>query len=70
MYRGTAQNFNPMIAAAGRVTVAEVENLVDIGSLDPGQIHTPSIYVQRIIKTQHQEKRIERRTVRREAGKE
>jgi 3-oxoacid CoA-transferase subunit A len=70
MYRGTAQNFNPMIAAAGRVTVAEVENLVEIGSLDPGQIHTPSIYVQRIIKTQHQEKRIERRTVRREAGKE
>lgn len=70
MYRGTAQNFNPMIAAAGKVTVAEVENLVEIGSLAPGQIHTPSIYVQRIIKTQHHEKRIERRTVRREAGKE
>lgn len=70
IYRGTAQNFNPMIAAAGRVTVAEVENLVDIGTLDPGQIHTPSIYVQRIIKTQHHEKRIERRTVRREAEKE
>ena len=65
IYRGTAQNFNPMIAAAGKVTVAEVEELVDLGSLDPAQIHTPSIYVQRVIQCANQEKRIERRTVRR-----
>jgi 3-oxoacid CoA-transferase subunit A len=65
IYRGTAQNFNPMIAAAGQVTVAEVEELVDLGELDPAQIHTPSIYVQRVIQCANQEKRIERRTVRR-----
>jgi 3-oxoacid CoA-transferase subunit A len=65
IYRGTARNFNPMIAAAGKVTVAEVEELVETGSLDPAQIHTPSVYVQRIIRCENQEKRIERRTVRR-----
>ena len=65
IYRGTAQNFNPMIAAAGKVTVAEVEELVELGALDPAQIHTPSIYVQRVIQCANQEKRIERRTVRR-----
>ena len=65
VYRRTAQNFNPMMATAGRVTIAEVEQLVEIGALDPAQVHTPSIYVQRIVHCEHQEKRIERRTVRR-----
>ena len=65
VYRKTAQNFNPMMATAGRVTIAEVEELVDIGAIDPAQVHTPSIYVQRIVHCAHQEKRIERRTVRR-----
>ena len=63
VYRKAARNFNPMIAAAGRVTVAEVENLVETGELDPNFIHTPSIYIQGIIQGE-QEKRIERRTVR------
>ncbi|MBS4176433.1 CoA transferase subunit A [Lederbergia citrea] len=62
LYRKTARNFNPMMAAAGKVTVAEVEYLCDIGELDPNHIHTPSIYVQRIIQGP-QEKRIERVTV-------
>lgn len=65
VYRCTAQNFNPMMASAGRVTIAEVEELVEVGSIDPAQVHTPSVYVQRIVQCQHQEKRIERRTVRR-----
>jgi len=64
VYRKTARNFNPMMAAAGRVTIAEVEEMVEIGGFDPNQIHTPSIYVQRIIGCANQEKRIERRTVR------
>ena len=64
VYRKTARNFNPMMAAAGRVTIAEVEELVETGELDPDQIHTPSIYVQRIIACSGHEKRIERRTVR------
>jgi 3-oxoacid CoA-transferase subunit A len=63
-YRRTACNFNPMMAAAGRITIAEVEVLAATGDLEPEQIHTPSIYVQRIICCTHQEKRIERRTVR------
>ncbi|RHW41176.1 CoA transferase subunit A [Neobacillus notoginsengisoli] len=63
VYRKTARNFNPMIAAAGKVTIAEVENLVETGELDPNTIHTPSIYVQAIIQGD-QEKRIERLTVR------
>ncbi|RST73738.1 CoA transferase subunit A [Siminovitchia acidinfaciens] len=62
VYQKTARNFNPMIAAAGRVTIAQVENLVDIGELDPDCIHTPSIYVQGLIQGDL-EKRIERRTV-------
>ncbi|RIW33587.1 CoA transferase subunit A [Bacillus salacetis] len=62
LYNKTARNFNPMIAAAGKVTIAEVEELVETGSLNPNDIHTPSIYVQRIIQAE-QEKRIERRTV-------
>lgn len=64
VYRKTARNFNPMMAAAGRITIAEVEELVETGELDPDQIHTPSVYVQRIIACTGHEKRIERRTVR------
>jgi 3-oxoacid CoA-transferase subunit A len=67
-YRMTARNFNPMMAAAGRVTVAEVEEVVAIGGMDPHQVHTPSIYVQRFIGCPHQEKRVERRTVRKGEG--
>jgi 3-oxoacid CoA-transferase subunit A len=63
VYHKTARNFNPMIATAGKVTIAEVEELVEIGELDPNGIHTPSIYVQTIIEGK-QEKRIERLTVR------
>ncbi|MEH7388220.1 CoA transferase subunit A [Bacillus sp. JJ1521] len=63
VYRKTAQNFNPIMAAAGKVTIAEVEEIVEIGELDPNEIHTPSIYVQGLIVGKH-EKRIERLTVR------
>ncbi|WP_429911357.1 CoA transferase subunit A [Glycocaulis sp.] len=63
VFRKTARNFNPMMATAGKVTVAEVEEIVPVGSLDPDHIHTPGIFVQRIIKGSH-EKRIEQRTVR------
>jgi 3-oxoacid CoA-transferase subunit A len=63
IYRGTARNFNPMMAAAGKITIAEVEELVPIGQLDPNQIHTPGIYVQRIFQGKNYEKRIEQRTV-------
>lgn len=63
VYRKTARNFNPMMATAGKVTVAEVEEIVPLGSLDPDCIHTPGIFVQRIIKGEH-EKRIEQRTIR------
>ena len=62
IYNKTSQNFNPMIAAAGKVTIAEVEELVEIGDINPNEVHTPSIYVQRLIQAD-QEKRIERRTV-------
>lgn len=64
VYRGTSRNFNPMMATAGKITIAEVEELVPIGTLDPNQIHTPGIYVQRIFQGQNYEKRIEQRTVR------
>jgi 3-oxoacid CoA-transferase subunit A len=67
VYRKTARNFNPMMATAGRVTVAEVEELVEPGVLDPDQIHTPGIFVQRIIQGARYEKRIEQRTVRKRA---
>jgi 3-oxoacid CoA-transferase subunit A len=67
-YRRTARNFNPMMAAAGRVTIAEVEQMDEIGAIDPDQVHTPSIYVQRIVRCDHHEKRIERRTVRKGAA--
>lgn len=62
VYHKTARNFNPMVAAAGKVTIAEVENLCEIGELDPNTIHTPSIYVQMLIEGK-QEKRIERLTL-------
>jgi len=64
IYRMTARNFNPMMATAGKVTVAEVEELVEIGELDPDHIHTPGIFVQRIIEGHGYEKRIEQRTTR------
>lgn len=64
VYRKTAQNFNPLAAACGRVTVAEVEELVEVGELDPDEIDTPGIYVQRLVLNPHPEKRIEQRTVR------
>lgn len=63
IYRHTAQNFNPMAATAGRITVVEVEEIVEPGELDPAQIHTPGIYVDRLIQGSF-EKRIEKRTVR------
>jgi 3-oxoacid CoA-transferase subunit A len=63
IYRKTARNFNPMMATAGRVTIAEVEQIVPVGDLDPDHIHTPGIFVQRLI-LGHHEKRIEQRTVR------
>jgi 3-oxoacid CoA-transferase subunit A len=64
VYRRTAQNFNPLCAAAGRVCVAEVEQLVETGDLDPDQVHTPGIYVDRIVLNPSPEKRVEQRTVR------
>lgn len=64
IFRKTARNFNPMMAAAAKVTIAEVEELVEVGSLDPDLIHTPSVYVKRIFQGTGYEKRIERRTVR------
>jgi 3-oxoacid CoA-transferase subunit A len=64
VYRKTARNFNPMMATAGRVTVAEVEHLVEVGAFDPDQIHTPGIYVDRLIQGVGYEKRIERVTTR------
>jgi len=63
IYSGTARNFNPMMAAAGKITIAEVEELVPLGELDPNQIHTPGIYVQRIFQGKNYEKRIEQRTI-------
>ena len=64
IYKGTARNFNPLMAMAGKITVAEVEELVPAGELDPNQIHTPGIFVQRIFQGEKYEKRIEQRTVR------
>ncbi len=63
IYRKTARNFNPMIATAGKITVAEVEELVEVGTLDPDQVHTPGVYVQRIFQGKNYQKRIEQRTV-------
>ncbi|MFT7519767.1 MAG: 3-oxoacid CoA-transferase subunit A [Kiritimatiellia bacterium] len=64
VFRKTARNFNPMMATAGRITIAEVDELVEVGDLDPDQIHTPGIFVQRVIQGVNYEKRIEQRTTR------
>jgi 3-oxoacid CoA-transferase subunit A len=64
VYKGTARNFNPVMAMAGKITIAEVEELVEPGELDPNFIHTPGIFVQRIFQGEKYEKRIEQRTVR------
>ena len=64
IFKGTARNFNPLMAMAGTITIAEVEELVPVGELDPNQIHTPGIFVQRILQGENYEKRIEQRTVR------
>ncbi len=63
VYKGTARNFNPMMATAGKITIAEVEELVPVGTLDPNQIHTPGIFVHRIFQGKDYEKRIEQRTI-------
>ncbi len=68
VYRKTARNFNPVMATAGKVTVAEVEQLVEPGDIDPDHIHTPGIFVQRIVHYPHYEKRIEQRTIRKRAA--
>ena len=64
IFKGTARNFNPLMAMAGKITVAEVEHLVLAGELDPNQIHTPGIFVQRIFQGEKYEKRIEQKTTR------
>ena len=66
VYRKTARNFNPLAAMAGKVTIAEVEEIVEVGSLDADHIHTPSIFVQRVLRGEGYQKRIERRTVRKQ----
>lgn len=68
IYNKTSRNFNPMMATAGRVTIAEVEELLETGELDPNFIHTPGIYVQRLIQCGDYDKKIERRTVRAQGG--
>ncbi len=65
VYRKTARNFNPVMATAARVTIAEVEELTEVGRLDPDQVHTPGVFVHRIFQGENYEKRIEKRTVRR-----
>jgi 3-oxoacid CoA-transferase subunit A len=67
MFRKTARNFNPMVATAGKITVVEVEELVEIGELEPDQIHTSGVYVQRIFQGKNYQKRIEQRTVQKKA---
>jgi 3-oxoacid CoA-transferase subunit A len=64
VYRKTARNFNPNVAMAGKITIVEVEKLVETGELDPDQIHTPGIFVHRIVVNSSPEKRIEQRTTR------
>ena len=64
IFKGTARNFNPVMCGAAKITVAEVEELVPLGTLDPNQIHIPGIFVQRVFQGEHYEKRIEKRTVR------
>ncbi|HEY6249029.1 MAG TPA: CoA transferase subunit A [Candidatus Angelobacter sp.] len=67
VFRKTARNFNPMMATAARVTIVEAEHIVETGQIDPDQVHVPSVYVNRIIQSQHLEKRIEKRTLSRRA---
>jgi 3-oxoacid CoA-transferase subunit A len=67
IFRKTARNFNPVMATAARITIAEVEEVVEPGQLDPDGIHLPSVYVKRIVLSTGQEKRIEKRTVRKRA---
>ncbi|HEV8083351.1 MAG TPA: CoA transferase subunit A [Chitinophagaceae bacterium] len=69
IYKSTARNFNPLMAMAGKITIAEVEELVEPGKLDPNEIHTPGIYVHRIFQGNNYEKRIEQKTVRKLADK-
>lgn len=69
VYRKTARNFNPLVATAGRVTVAEVEHLVEVGELDPDQVHTPGIYVQRVVHNPEPRKLVEHRTTRPEVAR-
>jgi 3-oxoacid CoA-transferase subunit A len=64
VFKDTARNFNPLMAMAGKITIAEVEELVAVGTLDPNQIHTPGIYVHRIFQGKNYEKRIEQLTLR------
>jgi 3-oxoacid CoA-transferase subunit A len=64
VYRRTARNFNPNVAMAGKITVAEVEEILPLGALDPDEIHTPGIFVHRLVINKHPEKRIEQRTTR------
>ena len=64
VYKAAARNFNPLMAMAGKITIAEVEELLPVGALDPNEIHTPGIFVQRIFQGKEFEKRIEQRTVR------
>lgn len=66
VFRRTARNFNPLVATAGRITIAEVEELVPVGAIDPDAVHLPGIYVKRIFQGQNYQKRIERRTLRAE----
>jgi len=68
IYKETARNFNPLVAMAGKITIAEVEELLPAGELDPNAIHTPGIYVHRIFQGNAYEKRIEQRTIRKKAG--
>jgi 3-oxoacid CoA-transferase subunit A len=67
IFRSTSRNFNPVMAMAGKITIAEVEELVEAGALDPDQVHTPGVYVHRIFQGKNYEKRIEQRTVRKKA---
>lgn len=67
IYRRTARNFNPMAATAGKITVVEVEEIVENGTFDPDQVHTPGIFIDRIVLNAHPEKRIEQRTLRTES---
>jgi 3-oxoacid CoA-transferase subunit A len=64
VYRKTARNFNPMIATCGKITIAEVEEIVEVGELEPDEVHTPGVFVQRVVLNANPEKRIEKRTVR------